>query len=68
MKETPLIFTNIVECPVSGCKRGFYTELVSDCCTYYCPEHHKRFTALFLDQKGKKYRLVTSFEMQKEDK
>ena len=66
MREKQLIFTKIIECPVPGCKRGFLTEIIDDCNTFYCPEHHKAFSAILMDQDGKKYRLVREFGIDKE--
>ena len=61
MKHKELIFTGIIECPVPGCKRGFYTGLWKEYQTVICPEHRKHFCSVLEDKKGNKYRVVDNF-------
>lgn len=61
-----LIYTNLLECPVPGCKRGVFEANISVVCHYMCPEHQKNFSAVLKDNEGKEYRLVYKFGDSKE--
>lgn len=61
-----LIYMNILECPVPGCKRGIFEANISDVSHYMCPEHQKHFSAILEDAEGKQYRLVYKFKDSKE--
>lgn len=59
MKE--IIPTGIIECPVPGCKRGMWTDMWWIAEKYICPTHHIGLSPTFIDQQGKKYRIVHKF-------
>ena len=61
MKQKELVFKGLVECPVPGCKRGFYTSVWNEFESRICPEHMKHMSSVFEDEKGNKYRVVWKF-------
>lgn len=60
MKAKAIKYTNVMECPAKGCKRGFYTD-TWPLGRYECPEHHEPFRPIFVDEKGNKYAEVYVF-------
>ena len=61
MKAKEIVFTDIIECPVPGCKRGFLTGCVTHGGKVLCPEHHCEMAEVFKDAKGNKYHYVWKF-------
>ena len=61
MKSKEIIFTNMRECPMPGCKRGYLDCSVDFHGGILCPEHKIRMADVFKDKQGKLYHYVWQF-------
>lgn len=66
MRAKEIMFDNLIECPVKGCKRGFYTSIPMYG-HYICPEHQTFMNNVFRDKKGTKYMEVIKFDALREE-